>query len=453
MQKHCVVSPGMNWYSALPMIYRRIYTLLFYALLPVILLRLLFRSIKAPAYRHRWLERFGFFPVAGISKPSIWLHAVSVGETLAAVPLIKELGKQYPGHLLIVTTTTPTGSGRVTSNFAREIAEQKILHVYAPYDVPFALDNFLEKTKPQLAIVMETELWPNMIHLCHHQNIPVLVANARLSEKSARGYARFSSLMKNMLGEISCVAAQHQQDGNRFMALGLSKKKLRVTGSIKFDLDLSTEVQQLAETLRNTWSPQHSRLVLLAASTHPGEDEIVIAAFKQWKKNTPGLLLVLVPRHPERFNSVYQLCVQQGLKTERRSEMQKTSSTFMASDIDVVLGDTMGELLTFYGACDIAFVGGSLIPVGGHNLIEPAAWAKPIICGPYLFNFSEVAGLLKSNDALLICKTENELREGVEELLRSESKRKSMGQAAQNISYKNRGALQRLLLEIKPLIQ
>jgi len=433
------------------MIYRRLYTFLFYALLPLILLRLLFRSIKAPAYRRRWAERFGLFSFSCGDKPTLWLHAVSVGETLASVPLIKELLKQYPEYLLVITTTTPTGSERVTALFAQEIAEQKIFHVYAPYDIPLALNRFVKRIKPRLTVVMETELWPNTIHCCFIRHIPVLVANARLSEKSAKGYARLSGLTKAMLGEITVIAAQNQQDGDRFFKLGLDQHKLKVTGSIKFDLDLSIEVKQKAEALKKIWSDNNKRLVLLAASTHQGEEEIIVNAFKKWKKIIPDLLLVLVPRHPEWFSNVYQLCVDHGFKTQRRSEIQKSPEALI-NDIDILIGDTMGELLAFYGACDIAFVGGSLIPVGGHNLIEPAAWALPIVCGEHLFNFAEVTELLMRQNALFICETEADLEQYVETLLLGREKRKTMGLAAQKVAHENRGALQRLLLEIKSLL-
>lgn len=421
--------------------------------MPAILLRLLYRSIKAPAYRRRWAERLGLFAGTNPANAPIWLHAVSVGETLAALPLIKALLVQYPDRQLVITTTTPTGSERVTALFARELADKKILHVYGPYDIPFALNNFLNRIKPQLAIVMETELWPNMIHACALRQIPVLFANARLSAKSAMGYARISGLTRAMLAEISIVAAQNSKDGSRFVELGLSGEKLRVTGSIKFDLELSIEVQQRAAALNRSWHSNSERRVLLAASTHPGEDEIILRIFKRCKDRIPDLLLVLVPRHPERFNNIYQLCMKSGFKTLRRSEeLRSEARPTVEPDVDIVLGDTMGELLVFYGACDLAFVGGSLVPVGGHNLIEPAAWARAIVCGKHLFNFADVTDMLKQQQALLICETEKELQAGIETLLRDDAKRISMGAAAQKVASENRGALQRLLTEIKTFL-
>jgi len=254
-----------------------------------------------------------------------------------------------------------------------------------------------------------------------------------------------------MLDEIKVVAAQNNEDGSRFIKLGLSQEKMTVTGSIKFDLELSMAMQQQAKELKKIWS-KNDRLVLLAASTHPGEDEILASIFKECKKQFPNILLVLVPRHPERFNSVYQLCLEHDLKVERRSQTKGVVNHLVDETTDIVLGDTMGELMMFYGACDVAFVGGSLVPVGGHNLIEPAAWAKPIICGKHLFNFTEVQNLLVHEHALIICDDANELKNALIDLLQNESRRKAMGAAAQKIANQNRGALQKLTKVISALL-
>jgi len=272
-----------------------------------------------------------------------------------------------------------------------------------------------------------------------------------LSERSARGYARLSCLTKTMLDEITVVAAQNNDDGSRFIKLGLRPEKMTVTGSIKFDLELSMTMQQQAKELKKIWS-KNNRLVLLAASTHPGEDEILLPIFKECKKHFPNVLLVLVPRHPERFNNVYQLCLEHDLKVARRSQTKQMMNDFVYETADVVLGDTMGELMMFYGACDVAFVGGSLVPVGGHNLIEPAVWAKPIICGKHLFNFTEVQNLLVHEHALVVCDDTNELKNAVVDLLQNESKRTTMGAAAQKISNENRGALQKLTKVISAIL-
>jgi 3-deoxy-D-manno-octulosonic-acid transferase len=428
---------------------RLLYTLIYTLLLPVILLRLLWRSRLAPAYRQRWLERFGVFtaPAFDHSKPVIWLHAVSVGETLAAVPLIKQLQLDHPDWQWTITTTTPTGSEQVRAIFGDAILQNNFAHVYAPYDLPFFLSSFIKRAKPSLAIVMETELWPNMLHSCHAHNIPVIIANARLSEKSARGYKKLLPLTRSMLADVSMVAAQQNADGERFIDLGLARDKLTVTGSIKFDLDIDDAIRNKTAVLRLQWSCNETRKVWLAASTHPGEDEIILQTFSELKKQFSDLLLVLVPRHPERFSTAATQCKQAGWNIIKRSE-----NTNPNTETDIVIGDTMGELLTFYGAADIAFVGGSLVPVGGHNLIEPASWACPVISGPHLFNFSEVERLLQENNALIIAKDSDALITTVKNWLTDEELRKNAGKRAKQVADNNRGALNKLcsiITEIK----
>lgn len=420
---------------------RLLYNIVYSLLLPVILLRLLWRSRLAPAYRQRWLERFGLFaaPEFDRTRPVIWLHAVSVGETLAAVPLVRRLQTEHPHWQWVITTTTPTGSERVRAIFSDNIFNGSLLHVYAPYYLPVFLNAFLKRIRPALCIIMETELWPNMLHSCCNFNIPVVIANARLSEKSARGYARLAPLTRTMLGDISLVAAQQKADGERFVKLGLAREKLAVTGSIKFDLDLDEGIRNKASLLRSQWSSNETRLVWLAASTHLGEDEIILQAFAALKNQFADLLLVLVPRHPERFSTVTAQCEQAGWHVVKRS----TNAT-VGSETDIVVGDTMGELLVFYGTADISFVGGSLLPVGGHNLIEPAAWACPVISGPHLFNFSEVARLLQENNALVIVKNADELVATIKLWLTDETVCKNAGERAKQVADNNRGALQKL---------
>ena len=420
---------------------RLLYTLIYTLLLPVILLRLLWRSRLAPAYRQRWLERFGVFtaPAFDQSKPVLGLHAVSGGETLAAVPLIKQLQLDHPDWQWIITTTTPTGSEQVRAIFGDAILQNNFAHVYAPYDLPFFLSSFIKRAKPSLAIVMETELWPNMLHSCRTHKIPVLVANARLSEKSARGYKKLSPLTRGMMADVSMVAAQQQADAERFINLGLAREKLAVTGSIKFDLDLDSDIRNKAALLRSEWSIGETRKVLLVASTHPGEDEIILQAFAALKNQFADLLLILVPRHPERFSTVTAQCEQAGWRVVKRS-----SDAAIRCETDIVVGDTMGELLAFYGAADIAFVGGSLVPVGGHNLIEPAAWACPVISGPHLFNFSEVEKLLRDNNALAIVDSADKIATQVGQWLSNDILRKEYGVRARMVADNNRGALDKL---------
>lgn len=419
---------------------RVIYTSFFYMLLPFVLLRLLWRSVASPAYARRWAERFGFFPALTTHKKVVWLHTVSVGEFLAALPLIRRL--QADERLqLVITTTTPTGSERVRATLG-----DSIFHVYAPYDLPDVLARFLKRVKPSLYLVMETELWPNTLAVCAQRNIPTLLINGRLSEKSARGYARFGALTKPMLQNLSRAAIQNPTDAARFVVLGLPNAHVIVTGNIKFDLSLSDDLRVQAATLKTQLSNNGQRLVLIAASTHQGEDEIILDAFAQVRASSFAAartaVLVLVPRHPERFERVGQLCVSRGFSTVRRSEHSWNDAN------DILLGNTMGELMLMFGASDIAFVGGSLVPNGGHNFIEPAAWGLPLVSGEHLFNFAEVARLLTDAGALTTVNSDRALADEFIRLLGDESLRMQSGTAALQVAVDNRGALDKTLLVI-----
>ena len=402
--------------------------------MPFIMGRLLLRGFSSPAYHRRWKERFGFVA----NQPNrrvIWLHSVSVGETLAAVPLVKALQQQYPNYRLMVTCMTATGSDRIRAAFGDTVE-----HSYAPYDMPDSVSRFLNRVKPQLLIIMETELWPNTVAACYKRGIPVLLANGRLSQKSALGYGKVKSLIKPLLQSMTAVVAQHSDDGARFVELGLPESKLTISGNIKFDLAIDQQLQQRASQLHRQWQSADQRLVWLAASTHNGEDEIILQAFAQISSQLDKPpLLVLVPRHPERFDRVAELCISAGFSLARRSHSD-------ASDkVDIVLGDTMGELMTFYGACDFAFVGGSLVPTGGHNMIEPAAWGVPIVTGPHLFNFTEASRLLLEADAMQTCENAQDLAQQCVELINNQPRRETMGSAAHKVAEANRGALDRLL--------
>ncbi len=414
---------------------RFLYTVFFYLLLPVIVLRLLLRSLKAPDYRRRWGERFGFIRSLQAEGPVIWVHSVSVGETLAAVPMIRALQAQNPGARLVVTTMTPTGSARVKASFG-----DSVYHVYVPYDIPGALNRFLSRVKPDVLVIMETELWPNLIHCCARKGVPMVVANARLSEKSAAGYGKLRSLTAEMLRKVTAIAAQHEDDGRRFVDLGLAPEKLSITGNIKFDLTIDDTLRAGATDLKQQWRGSCERPILLVASTHRGEDEIVLDAFAQILADFPSLLLVLVPRHPERFGEVAELCQQRGFSVVKRSH-----NRVPAEADQVLLGDTMGELLLFFGACDIAFVAGSLVPVGGHNMIEPAAWGVPVLTGPHLFNFSEASRLMLEADGMAICNSASELAAAVIKLLSEPGQAEAMGASANRVAEQNRGALDKLL--------
>ncbi|NWE68192.1 lipid IV(A) 3-deoxy-D-manno-octulosonic acid transferase [Pseudomonas gingeri] len=414
---------------------RTLYTLLFHLGLPLVALRLWLRARKAPAYARRIGERFarGLPPMR---PDGIWVHAVSVGESIAAAPMIRALLAQYPQLPITVTCMTPTGSERIKALFA---SEPRIQHCYLPYDLPWAAARFLDAIRPRLAVIMETELWPNHIHQCARRGIPVALANARLSARSARGYARFARLTRPMLEEMSLIAVQTEAEAERFRQLGARPESVEVTGSIKFDLSIDPQLLTRAAELRGQWQAQQ-RPVWIAASTHEGEDEVVLAAHRQLLASHPDALLILVPRHPERFNGVFELCRQQGFPTVRRSTAEPVSA-----QVSVLLGDTMGELLFLYALADSAFVGGSLVPNGGHNLLEPAALSKPVLSGPHLFNFLEIAALMREAGALQEVDDAEGLAVAVQRLFELPRDAQKMAEAGLKVMQANQGALQRLL--------
>ena len=413
---------------------RLFYSILFYLAIPVILIRLLWRASKNPSYACRWVERFGFVPRIPIDQKVIWIHSVSVGEALASVPLIKALQERYPTYRCLVTCMTPTGSERIKTIFLKSVE-----HCYLAYDTPDAVSRFFERVHPSLCIIMETELWPNMINGCDKRNIPVILANGRLSLSSAKGYKKFSYLVRPMMRQLSWVAAQSGDDAIRFSQLGVNKEALSVTGNIKFDLIIDEALREKSTVLLREWRGPESRPIILAASTHRGEDEIILEAFAEIKSKLASVLLVLVPRHPERFNQVEALCLSKGMKVGRRS------SGSIEPSLDVLLGDTMGELISFFGSCDIAFVGGSLVPTGGHNIIEPAAWGVPILSGPHLFNFTEASELLVRSGGMIICESAQGLADSCIQILKDDELRSKMGASSLRIADENRGALNRLL--------
>jgi len=412
---------------------RLLYTLLLHLALPLIALRLALRARKAPAYARRINERFSL-GLPAMKPGGIWVHAVSVGESIAAAPMIRALQARYPDLPITVTCMTPTGSERIQAMFGSSVQ-----HCYLPYDLPWAAARFLDRVQPRLGVVMETELWPNHIHQCAKRGIPVALANARLSERSARGYARFGKLTAPMLAELSLIAVQTQPEAQRFLDLGARPDCVEVTGSIKFDLRIDAELLQRAVELRRQWQAEQ-RPVWIAASTHAGEDEIVLAAHHRLLETQPDALLILVPRHPERFNSVNELCISRGLTTRRRA----TGEAVQAGD-QVLLGDTMGELLFLYALADIAFVGGSLVANGGHNLLEPAALSKPVLSGPHLFNFLEIAAQLRDAGALSEVENAEQLADRVATLLNEPDEMQRMSHAGLSVLKANQGALDRLL--------
>ncbi len=422
---------------------RTLYTALFYLGLPLVAIRLWLRARKAPAYAKRIGERFTL-GMPTLQPGGIWVHAVSVGESIAAAPMIRALLERYPALPITVTCMTPTGSERIQALFAYE---SRIQHCYLPYDLPCAAARFLDRVQPKLAVIMETELWPNHIHQCAKRGIPVALANGRLSQRSAKGYGRFSKLTAPMLAEMSLLAVQTEAEAQRFRDLGARSETVDVTGSIKFDLTIDPQLLQRAADLRSQWQAQ-DRPLWIAASTHEGEDEVVLDAHRRLLANHPDALLILVPRHPERFNSVFDLCQREGFATVRRS-----TGANVDAQTRVLLGDTMGELLFLYALADSAFVGGSLVPNGGHNLLEPAALAKPVLSGPHLFNFLDIAAQLREAGALAEVDDAEGLAVEVQRLFELPRDAQRMAEAGLAVMRRNQGALQRLLDGLARLIQ
>jgi 3-deoxy-D-manno-octulosonic-acid transferase len=413
----------------------QLYTLLFLLLVPLILLRLLWRSIRAPAYRRRWLERFGIFPKFAISE-SIWIHAVSVGEVQACERLVKLLLEAYPDLPVVITTTTPTGSDRVRSLFG-----DSVLHVYAPYDLPSILKAFIRRARPKLLVMMETEIWPNMLAVCQKRGIPTILANARLSEKSAANYAKWPKFTRLIFNSIGHVAAQSEADAARFIQLGVAPDRIGVIGSVKFDSRLAASLLESAEVVRRGWG---GRPVWVAASTQEGEDEQILIAHSIIQQSIPDALLVLVPRHPERFDKVYALCLKEQFNCVRRS-----SGDPCGPEVELFLGDTMGELSLFLAAADAAFVGGSLIKRGGQNLLEPAALGKPVAFGPHMYNFAAISELLLERDAARVVTDARELAEVIQHWLTDASERTRVGENGRRVVEENQGAVDRLFYLIE----
>ena len=417
-----------------------IYTWILRLLFPIIILRLLWRGLRNPAYWRRWPERFGFIRTVDRS-PVIWVHAVSVGEVKACAPLLKALMVSHGDHHIHITTMTPTGSAQVV-----ELFKDQVSHSYVPYDYPGAVKRFLAKTRPKLLMIMETELWPNIFHLCNKKKILILLVNARLSERSMYGYLNHRSLTKATLNQISIITAQTKGDADRLIRLGAYPDRITVTGSIKFDLDIPESVIEQGKRLRARWGSD--RRVWIAASTHAGEDEIVLKAYQELKQGFPKLLLILVPRHPERFMQVSRMCRNSGYRVELRSEADDVD----AGKTDIVVGDTMGELQLLFTAADVAFIGGSLVAVGGHNLLEASAVGVPVIFGPHMHNFQEISELVIATGTGRLISSGSELPKAVGAYIGDKDARQKAGKAGKEMVARNRGALARVLTQIEKLL-
>jgi 3-deoxy-D-manno-octulosonic-acid transferase len=410
---------------------RYLYTFVLILLIPVYFLRLFWRGFRASAYRHRWLERLGVF-----ERPDringIWVHAVSVGEVQAVAQLIGRLLERYAEMPLLITTTTPTGADRVKSLFGNDVT-----HLYAPLDLPWVVKRFLTAFQPRLLILVETEIWPNLIHYAKRDAVPILLANARLSVRSARGYHRVAGLTREALRNLTVIAPHAEADAERFHTLGARPERIEVTSSIKFDVHLPGSLLERVDVLRREWGGQ--RPVWIAASTHEGEDELILQAHAMVRQCLPEALLVLVPRHPERFERVGQLIEEEGFTLVRRTEQHPCDS-----DTAVFLGDTMGELTLFLGASDVAFIGGSLVPHGGHNILEATAQGVAVLFGPHMFNFHEISELYLQHQAAVKVDSVEALAEQVIQWLSDASERSRVGEAGRELVEKNRGALDRL---------
>ena len=419
---------------------RLIYSAILYLLLPFIVLRLLLRSFRNPACRLRWQERFGYLWRLEHKSPLIWIHAVSVGEVRAAKPLVDVLRREHAGYQIMLTTMTPTGADTVAQLFA-----DAVIHHYVPYDFPGAVMRFIKITKPCCLIVMETELWPNLFHYCRLGNIPVILANGRMSGQSAGRYRLASRLTRQTLNNISLIAAQSGKDAERFIALGAVADKVSVTGNLKYDFALPDDFTIRHAMLRREWPDD--RPIWIAASTHDGEEEIILRAHAQILHACPESLLIIAPRHPERFSNVATLCNKSGFKT-----VQKTTNISPDKTVRIYVLDTIGELIYYYALARIAFVGGSLVNVGGHNMLEPVSLGIPVISGPYLYNFHEIGKMLQETGVARVIHNEHELAEEVIRLFADEKLRHDAGQNGQRMVQENRGSSVRFMRLARPII-
>lgn len=408
---------------------RLLYTTLLYLLTPIVLLRLLWRSRALRGYRERIGERFGFVPAAPAGV-AVWVHAVSVGESLAALPLIRRLVERHGRGRVWVTTTTPTGSERIQAALG-----DQVLHSYAPYDLPGAVRRFLERARPAQVVIMETELWPSLFRQLRRRAIPLTIANARLSPRSFKGYSRVAGFAREVLGDVTQVAAQSALDAERFAALGAPR--VRNLGNLKFDIDPPETQVNAGHALRERLGRE--RRVWIAASTHEGEESAALSAHLSIRQTMPDALLLLVPRHPQRFDEVARRIEKTGMRFERRSALIDPATCA------VLLGDSLGEMWMYLAASDLAFVGGSLVPVGGHNVLEPAALSLPVMFGPHMHNFLPARELLLEAGAARELSGADELAAAVTALLSDTALRTHMGEAGSAAVLANRGALERLL--------
>jgi 3-deoxy-D-manno-octulosonic-acid transferase len=401
---------------------RTIYLILVCFAAPVAALVAWIRGLRDPSRRERSADRFGR-PRISLQPPVFWVHAASMGEVQAGAVLVRRLLQEYPSHQIVMTTMTTTGADRVRSQFP-----ERVTHCFLPYDLPFAVRGFLDRVQPQKAIILETELWPNLLCECHRRGISVVIASARISPRTADRYRRFAGLFSEALAKV-VVAAQSEADAQSFKTLGA--RNVQVTGNLKFDIEVPEAVRVAGASLRKAIG---SRFVWVAGSTHDGEEDAVLAAHRELKKSSNDALLILAPRHPQRFAEVRALLSRQDLKSVSRA-----SGAPVDASISVLLVDTMGELLSCYAAADLAFVGGSLVPVGGHNLLEPAALGVPVMCGPFMSSSQDVFDRLAEAGGVLQV-SRDQLAKAVLRLFANANERRSLGEQAQGVLQANRGA-------------
>ncbi len=417
---------------------RSLYSLFLMALMPFIVLRLFWRSLKAPDYRKRIFERFACY-ARSYQQKGICLHAVSVGELMAARPLIAQIQKTYPHIPLTITTTTPTASKQVEIIFGNTVQ-----HVYLPYDFPGAVKRFLNAFQPRLFVIMETEIWPNLFYTLNAKQIPLVMANARLAEKSVQGYKKFKFLFEKVLHNVNCIAAQSEMDVAHFKQLGAQPSQLFVMGNLKYDVSVPQSQVAKAKTIRASFSQQK---VWIASSTHAAEEDLVLDAAIKIKQEQPDTLCIIAPRHPERFNALASSCLSRGLKIARHSQGQTVQP-----DTDILLGDTLGELFYFYELADVALVCGSFAKIGGHNILEPASLGLPIIVGPQMFHFKAILSEFMRFDAVIQIDDSEDLAATVLGLLNSPLRREQMGLRAQDIVLANQGAVLKIFQVLQPFI-
>lgn len=409
-----------------------LYTLVMYLAMPVVVARLLFRGVRNRQYHYRWRERFGRFKAPGFSQ-SLWVHAVSVGEVNAAEPLVRALQARYPERQLVLTTVTPTGSAR-----ARQLFGDSLFHVYLPYDLPFAVASFLGRIRPALAIIVETEIWPNLYRACQRRGIPLLIVNARLSERSMRGYRSLGRLVSDSLACVSYVAAQSQADAARYRELGAPAERVGVTGYMKFDTQVPPNAMEKGMEWRRHWG--EDRPVWIAASTHEGDEAAVWQAHAALLRQMPNALLLIAGRHPERFRLLESHARGQGFAVATRRQHRLAGPQHQ-----VFVIDSMGELMPFFAASDVAFVGGSLCPIGGHNVLEPAALSRPVVVGPYTFNFEGITSSLLEAGAAERISDAAGLARAIGACLADPQRRAQMGEAGRRVFERERGAVGRVM--------